>query len=445
MRDVDAIEEGGVDRPDTASHTRAPGAASYSVVRNLLAGIILLAGAGLLATEFGLRGTAPLGIPIRPFAKLALGAGGAGWAGLALLHRLAGAARAAETVANAALLVGFTAAALLLGEGLARFGLRDVTSVFDGRYYPSVRWEREHPIPHNRLGFRERELPEALDPGAYRIAVVGDGFLHTQAVAEEDVLTRILERKLNATGPGRFQVLNFGRGGAQTDDEIGILLDPVLGFEPDFVLLQWFVNDPEGEDPWGPPTWNVPGTRLLESQLGFRAKPWLRRHSALFFLVAHKMTAIGMAANRWPTWEEHVEWRLGDPSGDAAKAADASLRAFFRTARGAGTPVGLFAFPLIEEVRGDRERYTAGFLLDRVMATCSDEGVPCVDLREVLADVIPASDLWVNRLDGHPGRGANERVAEALVERFGPIWIAAAAAKRTGRPVAGSVPAAGSP
>lgn len=49
------------------------------------------------------------------------------------------------------------------------------------------------------------------------------------------------------------EVLNFGRPGSETVDHVETLQDAVLPLQPDFVLLQWFVNDVEGHDKSGRP------------------------------------------------------------------------------------------------------------------------------------------------------------------------------------------------
>jgi len=87
-------------------------------------------------------------------------------------------------------------------------------------------------------------------------------------------MTNILEEKLNASGQ-KYEVLNFGRPGAETVDELA-LLPTVLSLAPDFVLPQWFVNDVEGHDKSRRPS----GRRLVPSSIspGFFAST---RHSII--------------------------------------------------------------------------------------------------------------------------------------------------------------------
>ena len=334
-----------------------------------------------------------------------------------------------EWIVRLALLVGSTLVALLLGEALARLALSDVTTVFDTRYYPSARWFAENPIAYNSWGFRERELAGMPRGDAYRIAVVGDGFTHSQGIRDDDLLTRILERRLNDIGgvapdgtARTYEVLAFARPGDQPSDQFRYLEDYVLPSEPDFVLLQWFINDAENDRKWRPPELDVPLIWRLESLLSVDSRKWFQERSALYYVTAHWLGAVGIRTGWLEPYEEHMTARLSDPAGADAIEMRQALDRFVRTARAAEVPVGIFAFPLVTEVEGDPDAYPLGFLIDRVMAFCADEEVPCVDLRPTLAAAGPARDLWINRLDGHPGPRANEAVAGALADAFAPPW-----------------------
>jgi hypothetical protein len=104
----------------------------------------------------------------------------------------------------------------------------------------------------NRLGYPGPDHEVHKPAGAFRIAALGDSFAVGPAVAFEDnYLTR-----LEAALP-RAQVLNFGVSGAGPREYLEILRTHALTFEPDLVLVSFFVgNDvteslavPRGLDP----------------------------------------------------------------------------------------------------------------------------------------------------------------------------------------------------
>ena len=74
------------------------------------------------------------------------------------------------------------------------------------------------------------------------------------------------------------------------------------------------------------------------------------------------------------------------------------------------------------DVNGDSDGYPLGFLMDRVLAVCDVQDVPCLDLRPIFASALSTPNLWANRLDHHPGVAANKLASEAILARFGRIW-----------------------
>ena len=114
--------------------------------------------------------------------------------------------------------------------------------------------------------------------------------------------------------------------------------------------------------------------------------------------------------------------RFGDPSTPESKTAANELVQLIEMISENEIPVGIVLFPLLVDVQGDPAAYPLGFLIDRVLVTCSEHEIVCLDLRPVFAPVTPTSDLWVNRYDKHPGALANKLASDAIRDRFGPIW-----------------------
>ena len=68
------------------------------------------------------------------------------------------------------------------------------------------------PISIDSAGLRDREFPREKPPGVYRIVWLGDSTTLGWGVPLDGTAPKILERELNATGHGRFEVLNAGVG-----------------------------------------------------------------------------------------------------------------------------------------------------------------------------------------------------------------------------------------
>ena len=313
---------------------------------------------------------------LRGACRAVLLTGSSGFIAALGLRRIYG-ARAAVRITGVFLLVACsTLLSLLAAEFVVRFVYRDITSTGDGSSYFATRWRRSQQHSINRLGFRERDFDSRKKAGLYRIAVVGDSFTYEQGVTDADRLTPILEGLLNRSG-GRYEVLNFGRAGAETVDEVEILREAVLPSAPDFILLQWFVNDPEGRD-----YSRRPRPRSLISFVPLEV--WLHRHSALYFLANEQWKKLQRRTGRTASYEEYMTRRFQDPQGPDWRAAEGALLEFFRLARRRSIPVSMILYPRLVDVQGAAQNYPLGFLLDRVKQVCHRENVPCLDLRPVL-------------------------------------------------------------
>jgi hypothetical protein len=303
------------------------------------------------------------------------------------------------------------ALALGLGELAVRIALSDITTTGNSDDYFGRRWRSG--IAVNSLGFREREVTGAPDAGVYRIAVIGDSFTFGLGIDQADRMTERLAEILGAFSP-RVEVLNFGRPGRETVHHVATLREVVLPLQPDFVLMQWLSNDVQG--------------RVKTLSTGIPLVPWdrasdaLRGRSALFTLVEWQWARLQRALGLAEGYVEYMDRRFSDPSSPDMIAAESDLREFVSVAREAGVEVGIVAFPnlAVVESAGD---FPLGYLIDRVMAACADEQIPCLDLREPLLEVAGQDGWWANRLDSHPGPLTNAVAARAVAEFFGEHWM----------------------
>lgn len=95
----------------------------------------------------------------------------------------------------------------------------------------------------NSLGFRDREHSVLKPEGVFRILVLGDSITQGLGVRDDaEVFTAVLERELEAS-PGRFEVLNFGVSGYNTQQEVETLRQKGLVYAPDLVVLAYCSND----------------------------------------------------------------------------------------------------------------------------------------------------------------------------------------------------------
>ncbi len=313
---------------------------------------------------------------------------------------------------NRALLLLVTLAiAIAFGEVATRWIFRDVTTSSDNQGFFSRRWAQTGAAQTNGAGFRGRSFDEVKAPGAFRIAAIGDSFTYGNGIGQDQRYTEILQQQL----PGHFEVLNFGTAGANTPQHLHTLVNYVLPLRPDFVILQWYVNDVEGNDSAGRPTYH--------SLLPFQAlHGWLIDASAQYAVANMQWAQAQAVLGMTPTYAAYLRRRLGDANGADAVRDRTTLQAVIDASRRQGVPIGIVLFP--DTATPIDANYPFAYLHDRVLDTCRDQNIPCVDLREAFAEVKDHRSLWANRLDHHPSGRANAIAAMPMRQAFSAKWLA---------------------
>jgi len=79
--------------------------------------------------------------------------------------------------------------------------------------------------------------------GLFRIAVLGDSFAFGVGVRENQTMSFQLEKMLNASGSGKYQVYNFGVSSFSTLLEYIYLKKEVIKYSPDLVIIMFDISD----------------------------------------------------------------------------------------------------------------------------------------------------------------------------------------------------------
>lgn len=143
----------------------------------------------------------------------------------------------------------------------------------------------------NEDGLRDRPHRHEKPDDVFRIAVLGDSYAEAMQVDAAEAFWAVLERELagcSALAGRRPESINFGVSGFGTAQELEVLRHRAWGYEPDFVLLAWVLNDVRNnsraleKDPNRPYYVLREGRLVLDSR--FQQEPifaadqnWLRR------------------------------------------------------------------------------------------------------------------------------------------------------------------------
>jgi len=357
-------------------------------------------------------------------------------------------------LANAALAI----AGMLAALGAIEVGVRlfDPQPAFLYRFSPATWYEpipgarftyrREEfavPITYNSFGMRDRERSIENASGALRVALLGDSFAEAKEVPLDSTLAQTLDRLLRESVSERpVEVLNFGVSGFGTVASAIRFETLASRFRPDVTLYLFVHNDPEdnvsndarlytlGENSLEFREHRLGGAKRVSREIVDWSKRNLHAYRFLRFraerlISARRAQGQGASAPGEPDApgslgrSESFEWRV-------TRLAIERLRD--RVAQGGGALLVASAT-------------TTGADMTRELArTCSDLGVPFVDLAPALAaDPGPVS----YRFDGH-WRSRGHAVAARELAPVLSAMLRERAGIRT-PPAASDAPRAGAP
>jgi len=188
-------------------------------------------------------------------------------------------------------------------------------------------------VSTNEHGQRGPSTPLAKPEGTTRVLLLGDSYLEAYTVADAEMVSTALERRLDGLVQGDFEVLNGGTAGYATDQELLYFARDGAAFQPDVTVLLFYVNDVwfnGGPEYWrgAKPYFAIADTLELRGvpvpALAFGSREWSERiteASALYRLVRG---AVTRGAARSPGSDDENE-------ASVAPAVPADFRAWQRT------------------------------------------------------------------------------------------------------------------
>ena len=238
------------------------------------------------------------------------------------------------------------------------------------------------PLATNAQGLRDVERAQRKAPGVVRAAMVGSSFSMPAGVALEDAWHQVAARMLDARRPGvRHEVVNFAVGGYNVRQNLAVLAERALAYEPDLVLFE------------------------LTTHLPYMTQP-----------DAFHRRAFAAAPRTYPFWQsfviERVRTQFATPAADPSPypaqmlaAIEQSIGRAAEIARGRGVPICFVVLNVDQRMRRNAE----------LLAQAAARHAPCV------VDTTPAfagadlADFAIYRIDQHPNARANRVFAEAVV------------------------------
>ncbi|MCK5710129.1 MAG: SGNH/GDSL hydrolase family protein [Deltaproteobacteria bacterium] len=240
----------------------------------------------------------------------------------------------------------------------------------------------------NSDGHRDIEYPVAKGD-EYRIIVLGDSLTFGWGVEEEETFATILEEDMNSVYP--TEIINFGTGNYNTEQEVNLFIEKGLKYDPDKVVLFYFINDaeitPKKSDLW------------FLGYSHFISFYWSRINSLLNNFFPSK------------SFKEYYE-SLYDEDQQGWINSRAAIIQLRDICQGKGIQLQVVLLPELHDVNNE----IFASVYNNLSLFLEENNIDYLNLAKLFENHPNQLELWVSYDDAHPNNIAHRKIAESSVE-----------------------------
>ncbi len=297
---------------------------------------------------------------------------------------------------------------LLLGEVLIRIYLHYNTAydIEMTRYALNLKNDSDNPLighvhkPNSSMrlmnvmvdinsdGLRDREYPVSRGD-EYRIIFLGDSLTFGWGVEQEDTFQYILEENLNAHRP--TEIINFGTGNYNTEQEVNLFIEKGLKYGPDKVVVFYFINDAE--------------VTPVKSNL------WFLGYSE--FISFYWSRVNSMMNNYFPSnsFKDYYS-ALYDENQEGWINSKKALLQLKEICRENGIHLQVVLLPELH----DTKNQIFDNVYNKISLFLENNNIDYINLADLFKDQGNEMELWVSYDDAHPNKLAHRKIAESTKE-----------------------------
>lgn len=335
--------------------------------------------------------------------------------------------------------------------------------------------EYEVHLQYNSKGIRGPERAYEKPEGTVRVVVLGDSFIEGYSVHREDRVAEQLEKILAAGDPTRrYEVIALGTAGYSTDQELLWLEAEGLRYEPDVVVVMFYMNDVwfngqskywRGEKPayvlegGSLRLTNVPvpddrPKKAKKKPTGRGIKHWIRANSKIYALASlaldnspglrDAVASVGLVSPAPREADDEAGPRVADElsvfqkeeppaTRNAWVMTEAILHEMDETASEAGARFIAFHIPfkgvvyeedwapILSRLGIPQDQLDESRVKDRFLAICAARGLDCIEPTEEFQTVAaraPNGERLYYVQDNHWNAGGHALAAKILARRI---------------------------
>ena len=265
------------------------------------------------------------------------------------------------------------------------------------------------PAITNSYGLRNDEFSSKPQPGTVRILCLGDSLTFGKGVAFTETYPKQLETILNASGHGRYEVINGGVAAYDTWQEVTYLREIGWTFEPNLVIIGFYANDivprPRHLHP-GLTSATAGGqpAEVMSSSVD-RAVYWLKRSRVLLFL-RERLTQLRNRIEPSPEVRHTISLLHGTADEfveSGWREIDSSFAELATLAKQHDFAVLIVFFPMADQLVGT---YPNASYPIRARQIAERYGIPTVDVHPAFAREFSGLSSLFIEWDGHPNARA---------------------------------------
>ncbi|MQA28709.1 MAG: hypothetical protein GEU82_02560 [Luteitalea sp.] len=315
---------------------------------------------------------------------------------------------------------------LVVSTGVSLLGAELVLRLIEPTSPPGTTYGR--PVQKNSYDFRDREFAIPKPADTYRILVLGDSFTWGVGLDVGQTIPKQLEDELRRRSGGRaIDVINAAIPGTNTVDQLLLLQDRALTYDPDMLVLIYNLNDIDFKPVLAPSSYDEgTATPVVQIDPGDDVTQWskssglrglilqIEYHSALArFMVPRAgqlLQRAGVLNSVEFSWVAKVFQGFTDDNPGWLESKRA-LEEIARICKARNVPFVIAIYPLLVGLDDYQGRDAHEVVRRHGAAT----GVAAtVDLLPLFENK-PGRSFWINYADGHPNAQAHRLVTEALL------------------------------